>query len=306
MDRICLFCGVPFEFSLEVFIRVHRLLQNEPIENIPNAGETTIPANKIKDEPRTVASPVPEDTVVLRRAGGEGTNSNKGQTEETVSFTITSPKKAEAEPRVDTVENRLSASYTLPKRQSSSASASPVPFYKNFQAQQHRESPLHFHAKVPSPTSATAPAQRLEEPVVVSATVSLNEPPQSASLNSSPRHFGKKSLFDLDNANSLSLADKLRNEANKYTDLSASNKSLNCMNEAPQPPERTKREIITGSTQSLNENVILNSNSGQVATAATATVAAAPKQLQYAERRPSWRLKFDAGSKVLACCITLM
>lgn len=201
---------------------------------------------------------------------------------ETVSFTLSSPPKKQDEsgqvPDQKPPENRLSASYTLPKRQSSSASASPVPFYKN-------HSMLNFHAKVPSPTSP----QKGDIETSVSATLSLNEP---SSLNSSPRHFGKKSLFDLDNANSLSLADKLRNEANKYTDMSASNKSLNNVDSLPPTiaGERSKRELITGSTQSLTDNVILNH-----------ATAAAPKQIQYAERRPSWRLKFDAGSKVQHC-----
>lgn len=209
----------------------------------------------------------------------------KAREGESVSFTLSSPpKKVQDELVVDQKppDNRLSASYTLPKRQSSSASASPVPFYKN-------HSMLNFHAKVPSPTS---PPKSSDIETSVSATLSLNDQQQQhpSSLNSSPRHFGKKSLFDLDNANSLSLADKLRNEANKYTDMSASNKSLNSC-EAPLPPERSKRELITGSTQSLTDNVILNH----------AAAAQPTKQIQYAERRPSWRLKFDAGSKVQHC-----
>lgn len=206
-----------------------------------------------------------------------------GKREETVSFTLSSPPKKQDETLSSSVvvdptkphDNRLSASYTLPKRQSSSASASPVPFYKNHSMQNQHLPPLSFQAKVPS--SPTKPTAASDIDASVSATLSLNEP---TSLNSSPRHFGKKSLFDLDNANSLSLADKLRNEANKYTDMSASNKSLNNV----EGPERSKRELITGSTQSLTDNVVLNH--------------AAPKQIQYAERRPSWRLKFDAGSKV--------
>lgn len=207
--------------------------------------------------------------------------------EETVSFTLSSPPKPKTSEETTTPgnppDNRLSTSFTLPKRQSSSASASPVPFYKNHSMQNQHLPPLSFHAKVPSPTSPQKTSA--DSDASVSATLSLNEP---SSLTSSPRHFGKKSLFDLDNANSLSLADKLRNEANKYTDMSASNKSLNMM-EGPGGLDRSKRELITGSTQSLTDNVILNH-------AAAAT--AAPKQIQYAERRPSWRLKFDAGSKV--------
>lgn len=232
------------------------------------------------------------EDVVLRRSTVEPPAK---RSEEMVSFTLSSPSKKQEEAGSDQKPSpgeRLSASYTLPKRQSSSASASPVPFYKNHQMQNQHLPPLNFHAKVPS--AAATPKADVE--TSVSATLSINEP---SSLTSSPRHFGKKSLFDLDNANSLSLADKLRNEANKYSDISASNKSLNAA-EPPQPPERSKRELITGSTQSLNDNVILNH------AATTTTTTAAPKQLQYAERRPSWRLKFDAGSKVYSNLVCVL
>lgn len=264
----------------------------------------------------------PEAAVVLRRhpaecdshsTGSGNSNDNNNKPDETqVSFTISSPMKRppiEATPATDPAntvaitagDQRLSASYTLPKRQSSSANASPVPFYKNHHMQQQQQQ-LSVNVKIP-------PQQKEGgETANVSATLNL-----AADNNSSPKSFAKKSLFDLDNANSLTLADKLRNEANKYTELSASNKSLNSIEQRPisggggggvggtcndlsghppQPPERTKREIITGSTQSLNENVQLNNQQAAVATPPS-------KQLQYAERRPSWRLKFDAGSKVL-------
>lgn len=212
--------------------------------------------------------------VVLRKSAKQPSPEKR---EETVSFTLSAPlKKPHDEVSVDQKpqDNRLLTSYTLPKRQL--ASASPVPFYKNQSMQNNNTSPSSqtFYVKVPS---STLRHNFENETPSASATLSLSE---STSLSSSPRNLNKKSLFDLDNANSLSLADKLRNEANKYTDISASNKSLNMV----ETKDLSKREQITGSTQSLTDNVILNH--------------ATPKQIQYAERRPSWRLKFDAGSKV--------
>lgn len=81
----------------------------------------------------------------------------------------------------------------------------------------------------------------------------------------------KRSLFDIDNASSLSLADKLRNEANKYNEVTKSNSDLSSQN-------------------SENDNLINTK---------TDSTPSSPIQHQItAERRPSWRLKFDAGNKV--------
>lgn len=70
----------------------------------------------------------------------------------------------------------------------------------------------------------------------------------------------KRSLFDLDNENSITLADKLRNEANKYYD--------------------------DGGVKFNEDDVVLRRGGANHDSNAMA------------ERRPSWRLKFDAGSKV--------
>lgn len=80
----------------------------------------------------------------------------------------------------------------------------------------------------------------------------------------------KRSLFDIDNASSLSLADKLRNEANKYNEVTKSNSEQ---------------------SQNLETENLINSK--------TDSTPSSPVQHQItAERRPSWRLKFDAGNKV--------
>lgn len=86
-------------------------------------------------------------------------------------------------------------------------------------------------------------------------------PPPTSAVVSKPALDEKRSLFDLDNENSITLADKLRNEANKYFD--------------------------DGGVKINEDDVVLRRNTNDSNSAAAA-----------AERRPSWRLKFDAGSKV--------
>lgn len=75
----------------------------------------------------------------------------------------------------------------------------------------------------------------------------------------------------MDNAASLSLAEKLRNEANKYSnnDVSSIVGSKN----------------LTGKTEDNDRK-------------SDSTPSSPAHHGMAAERRPSWRLKFDAGSKV--------
>lgn len=89
----------------------------------------------------------------------------------------------------------------------------------------------------------------------------------------------KRSLLDLDNASSLSLADKLRNEANKYADDARSSGNAFGVTENHSQNHKGGESMggVTHGTLQLN-------------TATGATIVT--------ERRPSWRLRFDAGSKV--------
>lgn len=87
------------------------------------------------------------------------------------------------------------------------------------------------------------------------------EPPSTPMTIPNPKPDEKRSLFDLDNENSITLADKLRNEANKYYD--------------------------DGVVKINEDDVVLRRGANSTYDANAA-----------AERRPSWRLKFDAGSKV--------
>lgn len=75
----------------------------------------------------------------------------------------------------------------------------------------------------------------------------------------------KRSIFDMDNASSLTLAEKLRNEANKYSETTNKAQSDIELSAAAQNSEEVNSSSIQGSST---------------------------------ERRPSWRLKLDSGSKV--------
>lgn len=91
----------------------------------------------------------------------------------------------------------------------------------------------------------------------------------------------KRSLFDIDNASSLSLADKLRNEANKYSELSSGRTSANIdVFSASELEKQNKKSDSTPTSPTSYQPPSINPN------------------LQTSERRPSWRLKLDAGSKV--------
>lgn len=100
-------------------------------------------------------------------------------------------------------------------------------------------------------------------------------------------NVGKRSLLDLDNASSLSLADKLRNEANKYSDEDRSN-ATNCVGDTNHSQNHRIGSAGSDSetaTSGLVTHATLHLNSGASVPSAT-------------ERRPSWRLKLDSGSKV--------
>ncbi|XP_055708398.1 protein phosphatase 1 regulatory subunit 12A isoform X3 [Phlebotomus papatasi] len=80
----------------------------------------------------------------------------------------------------------------------------------------------------------------------------------------------KRSLFDMDNASSLSLAEKLRNEANKYSEASRATVISTAA------PEKTTSEEMGSKAE---------------------TPQSSPLHQATPDRRPSWRLKVDTGSK---------
>ncbi|XP_050097582.1 protein phosphatase 1 regulatory subunit 12A isoform X6 [Anopheles aquasalis] len=126
--------------------------------------------------------------------------------------------------------------------------------------------------------------------------------------------YTKRSLFDIDNANSLTLAEKLRHEANKYAIAADADSELGPLGEdstassrAVQPATVTNTNEAnpadSDSTSGSNAANAPTDNSASVATAAAAPLSpslrkdAATASGSAAERRPSWRLKVDGGSK---------
>lgn len=112
----------------------------------------------------------------------------------------------------------------------------------------------------------------------------------------------KRSLLDIDNASSLSLADKLRNEANKYSDENAGREHLGTNKDALNQAANEQSDKKTGSpttptspTSLYQPNIVASSTF--TATAASGATTTTPNS-HTNERRPSWRLKLDAGCKV--------
>lgn len=105
----------------------------------------------------------------------------------------------------------------------------------------------------------------------------------------------KRSLFDIDNASSLSLAEKLRNEANKYSAESQSAES------------QSSSDVVAATVVSVSSG-LSKLHMVQAATEAQEldqendrkndSTPSSPLHHAMTERRPSWRLKFDAGCKV--------
>jgi hypothetical protein len=129
----------------------------------------------------------------------------------------------------------------------------------------------------PTATSTTMTAAPIS-PSIVGDRSPLQPSPRDDSKPTSPcettigsgdfRLREKRSLFDMDNASSLTLAEKLRNEANKYSETPAAAA-------AAQPS-------VEQSQVGLKNDEFSSS----------------PVHGTSTERRPSWRLKLDAGSKV--------
>lgn len=97
----------------------------------------------------------------------------------------------------------------------------------------------------------------------------------------------KRSIFDIEDANSLSLADKLRNEANKYSDKS-SGQNRNSVNQSEGDRTTYKKSCSTPTSPSITSNAVMATTTGNPSIVNSHTN----------ERRPSWRLKLDTGCKV--------
>ncbi|XP_049293861.1 protein phosphatase 1 regulatory subunit 12B isoform X6 [Anopheles funestus] len=120
--------------------------------------------------------------------------------------------------------------------------------------------------------------------------------------------YTKRSLFDIDNANSLTLAEKLRHEANKYAIAAVADGDLDShlVTRVPNSNSTTNSGGESNSNSGSSTNAPVD-NSAVSAAAAGSAVPPSPTLRKSAdsvattgataERRPSWRLKVDGGSK---------
>lgn len=152
-----------------------------------------------------------------------------------------------------------------------------------------------------------------------------NSTTTTPTLDSPVRLRDKRSLFDMDNASSQTLADKLRSEANKYTydekRIGIFPAELAALHDSSVERDNSRSPQLGGvggnSRRSLDSSSLPNSplhtrdresgatSAGSDTSSNTSTAAAGVgggsslnSNILAAERRPSWRLKFDSGSKV--------
>lgn len=139
----------------------------------------------------------------------------------------------------------------------------------------------------PPPSSKTmtfkllddAPSNVEETTITATINVPINTTKKTDTPPTSPKHqisgptVQHRSLFDIDNATSIKLAEKLQQEAKK------------CDNELVQ--SLNSNEASVGSTEAVETTAVLEDDKPD-----------SPVPEKFAERRPSWRLKVDMGSKV--------
>nr|XP_049461826.1 protein phosphatase 1 regulatory subunit 12A isoform X10 [Anopheles coluzzii] len=126
--------------------------------------------------------------------------------------------------------------------------------------------------------------------------------------NTAATTYTKRSLFDIDNANSLTLAEKLRHEANKYAIAAVADGDLDSHLVARVPASNSGTTNSGGGGGGESNSTSTNAPADNSAASAGAAVPPSPTLRKAepatttttgvtAERRPSWRLKVDGGSK---------
>lgn len=171
-----------------------------------------------------------------------------------------------------------------------------------------------------TPTSTSAITPTLESPVRLREKRIPYEPDNSSTLAERLRFEASKysGVGDSDesSASSSTVASKTRSlpPASQPSDAGGINElSTNCGKISLSSRRSLDSSSLSNESQTLQNPVgsisSCGSNSG-TAFVTTTTTATAPSSSSgnsstMAERRPSWRLKFDAGCKVIHCCTTL-
>ncbi|CAG9799807.1 unnamed protein product [Chironomus riparius] len=187
------------------------------------------------------------------------------KTEVNVNYTISSPLRKtlrqSSEKDEDGNEPKISATFTIaPPPRSNTSSISSLA--------SRLEKGLSIETSTANSVTATINVPLISSSKTTSSTNSNSDMDANKKTDQSPPIPTPRSLFDIDNASSLKLADKLQQEARKYdvnaideslTTKTTTNEPLNYLNE-PLPPSPIHHTI-------------------------------------FGERRPSWRLKNDYNNK---------
>lgn len=203
--------------------------------------------------------------------GGDGTADDDGS-KISVSYTIAAPKSMETE---SSVAATITAATAKEKSKDDAVSTTatfsvPPPAVNN----------LNKKTESDELTKPTTPA---------SVTTTIRAPTSSFSTS-------KRSLFDIDNANSLTLAEKLRQEANKYAESDKENFVSSAKSSTKSPSESTTAAAPANVTPAAAaEGTVLLRKDSSAPSSPLHQHHQQPSTL--AERRPSWRLKVDGGSK---------
>ncbi|XP_038120497.1 protein phosphatase 1 regulatory subunit 12A isoform X8 [Culex quinquefasciatus] len=142
---------------------------------------------------------------------------------------------------------------------------------------------------VPTP-AANNLNKKTESDEFTKPTATIRAPASSFSTS-------KRSLFDIDNANSLTLAEKLRQEANKYAESDKENFVSSAKSSAKTSSESTAAAAAPANVTpaAAAEGTVLLRKDSSAPSSPLHQHHHQPSTL--AERRPSWRLKVDGGSK---------
>ncbi|XP_039445100.1 protein phosphatase 1 regulatory subunit 12A isoform X13 [Culex pipiens pallens] len=185
--------------------------------------------------------------------------------------------------------SKISVSYTIaaPKGSESSVAATIGSAAKEKSKDDAVSTTATFSVPTPAANNLN---KKTESDEFTKPTATIRAPASSFSTS-------KRSLFDIDNANSLTLAEKLRQEANKYAESDKENFVSSAKSSAKTSSETTAAAAAPANVTpaAAAEGTVLLRKDSSAPSSPLHQHHHQPSTL--AERRPSWRLKVDGGSK---------
>ncbi|XP_035914367.1 protein phosphatase 1 regulatory subunit 12A isoform X2 [Anopheles stephensi] len=247
-----------------------------------------------------------------RRSVGAGGGNDEEEDDIKVSYTISAPVRPSSPGRRATVNNSKESTTDPPAAAGSDILGGTDADVPVVSATFHV--PAVSEAGVVATTATIRTSGTAAGGVVSSSDSNTTTITNTTSASSNTNHntaatYTKRSLFDIDNANSLTLAEKLRHEANKYAIAAVADGDLDSHSAVPRVPNSNSTTTNSGGESNSNSTNAPADNSA-VSAAAAAAVPPSPTLRKAAdsgaastttgvtaERRPSWRLKVDGGSK---------